>query len=79
MTRAVKVMVTMLANESLKKMTAPNMMIPPWKIDLKVQMRNVLAESTLPFYRVAYKGGNLRTDSTEQSSSSTSEKTGKEV
>lgn len=79
MTRAVKVIVTMFAKESLKKMTAPSMMIPPWKIDLNVQIKKVLAESTLPFCKVAYKGGNFKTDSTEQSSSRTSENTGSEV
>jgi len=48
-TRAVKVIVTILAKLSLKKITAPSIIIPPWKIDLKVQMRKVLAERTLPF------------------------------
>jgi hypothetical protein len=49
--RELKVMVTMLVNDSWKKITEPSMITQPWKMDFHVQIRNVLVESARPFCR----------------------------
>jgi hypothetical protein len=48
-TRAEKVMVTMLANESLKRAREASIIQAPWKILYHAQIKKVLKESTLPF------------------------------
>mmetsp|Transcript_9353 Transcript_9353/g.7128 ORF Transcript_9353/g.7128 Transcript_9353/m.7128 type:complete len:93 (+) Transcript_9353:290-568(+) len=79
MIRDENVMVTMLAYELLKNMIENMMMTDPWKMDDQTQMQNVLKLRFLPFYSVLYRGGNLSTESTLESSSKTSEKTGRDV
>ena len=54
---AENVIVTMLVNDSWKNIIVPSMITQPWKTDLKNQMRKVLTERDLPFYKVAYRGG----------------------
>ena len=53
MIRAENVIVTILVNDSLKKMSVPSMITHPWKMDLKNQIKNVFLERERPFYRVA--------------------------
>ena len=51
-TSAVKVMVTMFVNGSLKKNRAESMITQPWNIDFHTQIRKVLEESERPFCKV---------------------------
>jgi len=75
----VKVIITMLANESLN-MNRPSIRIKvPWNIDFHNHMQKVLTFMERPFYIVLYKGGKLMIEFTSASSSKTREKTGREV
>ena len=46
---AEKVIVTILVKDSWKNMMVPSMIVQPWNVDLKNQMRKVFTESDLPF------------------------------
>ena len=77
--REEKVIVTMLAQESLKSRILSMIITEPWNMLFQTQMQKVLKFRQRPRYKVRYKGGNLRAASREVSSSKTSEKTGREV
>lgn len=49
MIRAEKVMVTILVNDSWKKITEANMITQPWNIDFHNQIKKVFVLSDLPF------------------------------
>ena len=51
-TRAVKVIVTMLVKGSLKKNKAESMITQPWNIDFHTHIKKVLEERERPFYKV---------------------------
>jgi len=77
--KAVKVIITMLAKESLN-MNRPSIRIKvPWKMDFHNQMQKVLTFMERPFYIVLYKGGKLMIEFTSASSSKTRENTGRDV
>mmetsp|Transcript_8109 Transcript_8109/g.7683 ORF Transcript_8109/g.7683 Transcript_8109/m.7683 type:complete len:87 (-) Transcript_8109:345-605(-) len=57
MIKALKVMVTRFANESLKRAMHQNIIKPPWKILFQTQIRKVFNDRDLPFCKVLYSGG----------------------
>jgi len=73
------VIVTIFVNGSLKNRIVPSIIVQPWKIDIKNQIRNVFALNSLPFYKVAYSGGYFITVLTVTSLSKTKLKTGRVV
>ena len=55
--RAENVIVTMFVKDSWKNMMVPSIIVQPWNVDLKNQMRKVFTERERPFCKVAYNGG----------------------